>query len=136
MRRTATAVAAAVLLAGCGSTGHNKGPESKDKTPAAGGGVNTTSTTPNKSDKRAVAFDCIVNKEGIKARLAGENLIQVGDDPKTDPRIEFYVTQGEAEGKQFAGDAQGAEQIGSALLYVRDAPDDLLEKLETCLDNV
>jgi hypothetical protein len=125
VRRTATILIASVTaLAGCGggddSAGKNTGVD----------------PDPNPSDKRAVALDCIVNDEGIDARFEGKNVIQVGDDRKRDPRIEFYVTQGEAEGKQFAGDAQGAEQIGSALLYVREADDELLEKLERCLDNV
>ena len=41
-------------------------------------------------------------------------------DPDTEPRIEFFVTSGEAEGRQFQGNAQGAEHIGNALLFVRD----------------
>ena len=33
---------------------------------------------PDPNDKRAVALDCIVNKEGLQARLVGEQSIQVG----------------------------------------------------------
>ena len=32
--------------------------------------------------------------------------------------IEFFVSSGEAEAQQFQGEAQGAEQVGAALLFV------------------
>ena len=51
------------------------------------------------------------------------------------PRIEFLISGGEAEGRQFQGDAQGAEQIGSTLLFLNDGSEEQLEKLETCLDD-
>jgi len=109
----------AFLLGACGSDGGDSG----------GAG-------PNPNDKRAVALDCIVNKKGIEAELTGENAIQVGGDPDTEPRIEFFVTSGEAEGRQFQGNAQGAEHIGNALLFVREADDDLLEEIEGCLQDL
>ena len=60
----------------------------------------------------------------------------MGSDPDTEPRIEFFVTSGEAEGRQFQGNAQGAEHIGNALLFVREADDDLLEEIEGCLQDL
>ena len=57
-------------------------------------------------------------------------------DPKTGPRIVFYLTAGEAEARQFEGDAEGSEQIGSALLYVRDGSDDVLGDVESCLGDL
>jgi hypothetical protein len=80
-----------------------------------------------------VALDCIVNQEGLQAKLVGEQSIQVG--PETGPRIEFLISGGEAEGRQFQGDAQGAEQIGSTLLFLNDGSDDQLEKIEECLED-
>ena len=122
MKRLATALAlSACLFAGCGS----------DDNGGDSGGAG-----PDPNDKRAVALDCIVNTKGISAELTGENAIQVGDDPDTDPRIEFFVTSGEAEGRQFQGNAQGAEHIGNALLFVREGSDDLLEELEGCLQDL
>ena len=109
----------AFLLAACGSDSGDSG----------GAG-------PNPNDKRAVALDCIVNTKGIDAELTGDNAIQVGSDPDTEPRIEFFVTSGEAEGRQFQGNAQGAEHIGNALLFVREADDDLLEEIEGCLQDL
>lgn len=106
---------------------------------AVGAGCGSDSTGsaasagPNPNDKQAVALDCIKGKD-IPVQQRGEDGLQVGN-PATGPRIEFFLTNGQAEGKQFAGDAQGAEQIGPSLLYTRGAQDELLEKIEDCLDN-
>jgi len=123
MTRLATTLLACACLAaaGCGSD---------DDTGDSGG------AGPDPNDKRAVALDCIVNGKGIPAELSGENAIQVGDDPEADPRIEFYVSTGEAEGRQFHGNAQGAEHIGQTLLFVREGSDDLLEEIEGCLQDL
>ena len=50
--------------------------------------------------------------------LVGEQSIQV--DGPGGPRVEFFVSSGEAEARQFQGEAQGAEQVGAALLFVND----------------
>ena len=116
-RRGATLFACALLAgaAGCGSDGGGGG----------GGG-------PDPNDKRAVALACIRDDQGLEARLAGEKSIQV--DGARGPRVEFNVSSGEAEGRQFQGEAQGAEQIGVALLFINDGSEDQLEKIETCLE--
>ena len=101
--------------AGCGLGDDNGG---------SGGG-------PNPNDKRAVALNCITNREGLDARLAGEKSIQV--DGPSGPRVEFFVSSGEAEALQFQGEAQGAQQVGAALLFVNQASDAVLEKVEACL---
>jgi hypothetical protein len=49
-------------------------------------------------------------------------------------RIDFMATPGEAEARQITGRAQGAEQIGRALIWVGRAPDDLLDTVEDCVD--
>ena len=66
---------------------------------------------PNPNDKRAVALACITREKGVPARLVGEKSIQV--DGPTDPRVEFFVSSGEAEARQFQGEGQGAEQVGA-----------------------
>jgi hypothetical protein len=106
----------ALAAAGCGSSD-------------TGGSANAGA---NPNDKQAVALDCL-NGKGVPVTERGKNGLQVGA-PATGPRIEFFLTNGQAEGKQFLGDAQGAEQIGPALLYVRQGHDKLLEKVEDCLD--
>ena len=113
--RAAPALLACALLlgaAGCGSDGNG------------GGG-------PDPNDKRAVALACIRDDQGLEADLSGEKAIQVNG--PGGPRIEFLLSGGEAEGRQFLGGAQGAEQIGSALLFVNEADDEQLTKIETCL---
>jgi hypothetical protein len=115
-RRGATLFACALLAgtAGCGS-GDGGG----------GGG-------PNPNDKRAVALACIRDDQGLEARLVGEKSIQV--DGPSGPRVEFNVSSGEAEGRQFQGEAQSAEQIGAALLFINQGSEEELKKIETCLE--
>jgi hypothetical protein len=85
---------------------------------------------PNPNDKRGVALSCIQGA-GVAAGLAGEKSIQV--EGANAPRVEFFVSSGEAEAKQFRGEAQGAEQVGAALLFVNEGDDDTLKKIEDCL---
>ncbi len=90
-----------------------------------------TGDEPDPNDKRAVALDCFTNEAGLEAELVGEQSIQV--EGLGGPRVEFFLSGGEAESQQFKGEAQGAEQVGAALLFVNDGSDDVLEALENCL---
>jgi hypothetical protein len=117
VRRALSALALLlVALAGCGS--NDAGPADDD------------------SDTRAVALECLTEEKGLDARLEGEDRIIVGED-ENGPWIKFYLTSGEAEGAAFAGKAEGAEQIGAALLYVepevREDSEELLADVESCL---
>ncbi|MEA2331742.1 MAG: hypothetical protein QOH58_1880 [Thermoleophilaceae bacterium] len=85
-------------------------------------------------DDRAAALACL-EEQGIEARLEGregKEQVVIGDTPNA-PRIKFFLTAGVAEGEQFQGQGEGAEQIGSTLLYVGDGSDDVLEDVEICL---
>ena len=64
--------------------------------------------------------------------LDGDPSFQVGVRP-TGPTVIFLPTPGAAQAAQIDGQAQGAEVIGSALLYPNQAPDKLLSKVETCV---
>ena len=86
---------------------------------------------PDPNDKRAVALDCFTEVAGLDAELVGDQSIQV--EGPTGPRVEFFLTGGEAEAQQFKGEAQDAEQVGAALLFVGDGTDGELEALENCL---
>ena len=86
---------------------------------------------PNPNDKRAVALACITREKDVPARLVGEKSIQI--DGSNAPRVEFFVSSGEAEARQFQGEGQGAEQVGAALLFVNEGRDDVLVKVEDCL---
>ena len=108
----AAACALSVVAAACGGNG------------GGGGGGDA-------ADKRGAAFGCITREKGFDARLDGDKAIEI-EGPRG-PRVEFFVSSGEAEARQFQGEAQGAEQIGAALLFVRQASDDDLEEIEDCL---
>ena len=114
------AVAGAVLAAGCGSSSGVSGDPSPGVDP---------------NDDRAVTLDCLKKQQKLDARLLGAHAIQVGD-PPNGPRVQFYLTAGQAEAAQFEGRGEGSEQIGKALLYVHKAPDSELKKVEQCLDHL
>jgi hypothetical protein len=117
--KAALAISLATLaLAGCG-LGSND----------AGGGDET--------DDRTATVDCL-ERAGIEAHLEGEDgeeEIVLGASADA-PRIKFFLTAGEAEAEQFQGRGEGAEQIGSAHLYVGDGSDDVLEDAEKCLSDL
>jgi hypothetical protein len=126
------ACALAVALSACGSSA-GRAPQH----PVPTGPVGTTSTpstggaTTARNDKRGAALGCIHGK-GIAAEPVGAKSIQV-EGPKG-PRINFFQSSLEAEGDQFEGNGEGAEQIGAALLYGRGASEGLLNDLELCLN--
>ena len=111
----ACAAALALALAGCGVSSDGD-----------------TETDPN--DKRAAALECLREEKDVSARLLGRESIQLGD--TSGPRIRFYLTPGEAEAQQFLGRGEGAEQIKSALLFVRDGSEDTLQATEECLNEL
>jgi hypothetical protein len=88
----------------------------------------------DKSDLPGSALACLESKD-IPARQTGEN----GDELELDagPKVKFYLTADEAIAEQFRGRGEGAEQIGSALLFVPTETskknDDLLHDVEVCL---
>ncbi len=49
------------------------------------------------------------------------------------PTVTFEATPGAAQAVQIQGEAQGAEVIGSALLYPNQAPDRLVSAVEGCV---
>ena len=55
------------------------------------------------------------------------------DAPPTGPTILFTPTPGAAQRDQIVGSAQGAEVIGSALVYTHQGSDAELASIEACL---
>jgi len=106
-----------LVLAGCGSSD-------------AGGSA-------DKSDLPGTALACL-ERNDIAAERTGEN----GDELVLDsgPKIKFFLTADEAISEQFRGRGEGAEQIGTALLYVdpetSDEQDDVLHDVEVCLSDL
>jgi hypothetical protein len=100
----------------------------------AGCGSNDAAPKVDKSDLPGSALACLESKD-IPARETGEN----GNELVLDagPKIKFYLTADAAIAEQFGGHGEGAEQIGTALLYVPPETskknDDLLHDVEVCL---
>jgi hypothetical protein len=100
----------------------------------AGCGSNDAAPPVDKSDLPGSTLACLESK-GIPAQQTGEN----GDELELDagPKIKFYITADEAIAEQFRGRGEGAEQIGTALLFVPPETskknDDMLHDVEVCL---
>jgi hypothetical protein len=109
---------AVLALAACGSTSvHPNG--------AGRGRVDDPRTA--KSDHLA----CL-RAEHLPVQTVGLTGIQIGA-PPAGPRVVFTPTPGAAQADQIEAQAQGAEVIGSALLYPNQGSDAELNQIETCL---
>jgi hypothetical protein len=104
---------------------------------ASGCGSSDAGGNVNKADLPGSALSCL-NANNIPAQRTGEN----GDELVLDagPKIKFFLTADEAISEQFRGRGEGAEQIGTALLYVQPETskrqDDLLHDVEICLSQL
>ncbi len=114
---------AAVVLAGCGSSAK---PES-----GAAGAAQTPYGHGKIDDPRTTHVACI-RSDGLPVVEVGQTGVQVGS-PPAGPTIQFLPTPGAAQQAQISGQVQGAEVIGSALLYPDQASDGELKKVEDCL---
>jgi hypothetical protein len=118
---------AAVSLCGCGIAAK----------PLAGtpGLISLPGNHAKVDDPRAQHLGCM-QRAGLPARAftaaGGRPGIQVGT-PPAGPTIVFDSTPGAAQYVQMDGQAQGAEVIGSALLYPNQASDRELSTVESCL---
>jgi hypothetical protein len=103
----------------------------------AGCGSSDAAPKVDKSDLPGSALACLEHND-IPARQTGEN----GDELVLDagPKIKFYLTADEAIAEQFRGRGEGAEQIGTALLFIGPETskhmDDVLHDVEVCLSNL
>lgn len=79
-------------------------------------------------DPREPVASCL-RDNGVAAHLVDGRTVEAAG-----VRIEFLTTPGEAEARQIQGLAQGAEQIGRALVWVGRAPDERLATIEECVD--
>jgi hypothetical protein len=89
-------------------------------------------------DPRSKHTACL-RQQGVRVQLeqrtiAGKVLpsFQV-DTPPSGPTVSFEPTPGDAQGVKIQGEAQGAEIIGSALVYPNQATDKLLTVVENCV---
>jgi hypothetical protein len=113
----------AVLVAGCGSS-----------TKPVAGSIPPTATSEGHAkidDPRARHLPCL-RAHKVPVTKVGQTWLQIGT-PPTGPRVNFEPTPGAAQESQISGQVQGAEVIGSALLYPGGASDKLLKTVEDCL---
>lgn len=144
MTTRATLLAALCLLVAASGCGDEDGPPSSQQKPASEASAiappDATAPTPGPAttlapeDKRGVALACIRDEKGIDATAVGDKGIDVTVDGEGS-RIDFFQSSLEAEGEQFEGRAEGAEQIGAALFYVRELPENALVEIEDCLND-
>jgi hypothetical protein len=115
--KTAAALAAAAILA-CGCSSEVKPPQGRGKV-----------DDPRLDNPDRVA--CLKSAH-LSVRLVGQTGIQIGSLPNG-PSIRFLPTPQAAEYDQIAGEAQGAEVIGAALVYPRQAPHSEMMLVENCI---
>jgi|SRR5579884_765118 len=77
-------------------------------------------------------FACLLANH-LPAREVGRSGIQIGALP-AGPTVQFLPTEGAAQALQIDGKVEGAEVIGSALLYPHQAGDAELTQIENCMD--
>ena len=144
MTTRATLLAALCALVAATGCADDDGPPSSEQKPAGASDVAITApgetapapgpaTTLAPEDKRGIALACIRDEKGIEATEIGDKGIAIGPGGKAS-RIDFFQSSLEAEGEQFEGRAEGAEQIGAALFYVRELPEEALIEIEDCLN--
>jgi hypothetical protein len=100
----------------------------------AGCGSSDAAPKVDASDKPGSTVACLEAK-GVAAHVVGKDREGVVLD--AGPRVKFYLTAAAAEAASFQGEGEGAEQIGSALLFVDPEVDpeneEVLKAAEGCL---
>lgn len=118
-------VALSLALAGCGSV--------KVQPTAAAGSTKLVSRGKIDSPLTAMGnhLGCI-RDDYLAVQLVSPTKLQIGAAP-AGPTVVFTPTPGAAQAQQIDGSAQGAEAIGSALLYPNQGSDPELTAIEDCL---
>jgi hypothetical protein len=123
LRMICVCVLATVTVAGC-STGTKPlaGTRTVGATPLGHGRID---------DPRTTHVKCL-EQAHIPVVEIGRTDLQI-DSPPGGPTVSFLPTPGAAQQAQIGGTVQGAEVIGSALLYPNQASDEELKVIEGCL---
>src|SRR5579884_4253137 len=109
-----------LALTGCGSTAVH---------PSAPGASRGRIDDPRTA--RVDRVGCLEH-DHLPVREVGLTGLDIGA-PPAGPRVVFVPTPGAAQADQIRAEAQGAEVIGSALLYPNQGSDAELAQIETCL---
>lgn len=116
--KPAVALCATAILLLCGCSSVAKPPQGRGKVDDA------RTDNPN--------HVACLRKAKLPVQLVGLTGIQVGPLP-SGPTVQFEPTPGAAQSVQIDGESQGAEVIGSALLYPHSAGGSELSTIEDCL---
>lgn len=125
LKASAVAVLAAASISACGTTAK----------PVAGSPQATAAARKRIDDPVKKHIQCL-QSEHIAVRreqIGGYPGFQVGVRP-AGPTVLFQPTPGAAQTQAIMGQAQGAEAIGSALLYPNHTPNMLLSEVESCVE--
>lgn len=107
--------AAALILCGCSAVVNLPGGRGKVEDPRTASG----------------RLACL-RAHHLPAAKVGRTVLQIGALP-AGATVQFEPSNGAAESRQVEGTAQGAEVIGSALLYPHQAPGGQLTEIEDCV---
>lgn len=115
--------------AGCGT-----GPVRKPPQPAQVAAAGQGGAAPDTGDPSSNLIACLGGK-GVKAHQDARGDVRV-DPPQAGIHVRFLGTDGDAQAAQLHGDAEGAEVILNALLFVGSATDEQLKPVESCAAKV
>lgn len=119
----------AVVVAGC-STGEVRKPPQPAVVAAAGGG----GPQPDTGNPSSALVACL-GQRGVHAHV-DESSDVVVDPPSAGIHVRFLGTDGDAQAAQLHGDAEGAEVILNAMVFVGNATDAQLQPVESCAAKV
>ena len=123
---TALAVLAALALAGCGGA-----VRVQPATPAGSATLSSRGLLDSPLTAMRDHLGCL-RAAKLPVQVLGPVKLQVGAAP-AGPTILFTASPAVAQADQIQGIAQGAEVIGSALLYPNQGSDDELSSIAACL---
>lgn len=123
--RPVTVALAALAIAGCGAVRVQPTTPSGSARLASRGKVDSPLTDIRNH------LACL-RQDHFAVRVVNPTQLQI-DGGSTGPTVVFTATPGIAQGKQIEGTSEGAEVIGSALLYPHQATEAQLSKIEDCL---
>lgn len=134
MRRLLAVLGAGALLflAGCGGDA-TRGPEQAGGPVGSGQQGGGTPAGAQAYDPRSTPLTCVTGAR-LPGRRIGPADFEVGR-PGIGPLVHYVATEGAAEDQQLKGRAEGAEVIGRALLYTRQATESELHTVERCLND-
>ena len=116
---------AALALAGCGAVDVHPKQPAGSATLASRGEIDSPLTSMHNH------LQCIRDAH-VDVHVASPTKLQIDSAPGG-PVVVFTPTAGAAQAAQIDATAQGAEVIGTALLYPNQASDSELEGIEACL---